>query len=114
MKSLEIEVLLAAANENQPLGLNDSEEADYDAFSIYGFDVMLTDDYKPVILEVNFSPDCTRACEVRKKFLTAMTCGKIVTKLRKQYDSQFVNNIFSVVDSRIGNLDKGLEAFTIL
>ncbi|ORY99370.1 tubulin-tyrosine ligase family-domain-containing protein [Syncephalastrum racemosum] len=87
------DVLTAAATQPEPLGLVPKEEPSYDAFSIYGFDVMLTHDYKPVILEVNFSPDCTRACE---------------------YDPNFVNNIFSVVDSRFDNVEKGLEAFTVL
>lgn len=46
------------------------------ACAIYGTDVMLRSDYSPVILEVNFSPDCTRACN---------------------YDPNFFNDIFSVV-----------------
>lgn len=56
-------VLIAASSTPQPLGLagNDSK---FDAFSVYGFDVMLTDDFKPIVVETNFSPDCTRACQV--------------------------------------------------
>lgn len=61
-----LDVLVAAASQPQPLGLlsEDNKQPEFDAFSIYGFDVMLSDDYKPVIIEVNFSPDCTRACQV--------------------------------------------------
>jgi hypothetical protein len=70
-----------------------SSNTPYKPFAVYGFDVMLTSDRKPKIIEVNFSPDCTRAC---------------------QYDSEFVNNIFSVVDGRIGHIGKALESFTIL
>ncbi|KAG0169165.1 hypothetical protein DFQ30_003893 [Apophysomyces sp. BC1015] len=87
------DVLSAAATQTQPLGLLPENEPNHDAFSVYGFDVMLTDDFKPVIVEVNFSPDCTRAC---------------------QYDPEFVNNIFGVVDGRLGHAEKGLQAFTVL
>lgn len=65
------DVLAAAANTPQPLGFatNNTGSEEYSAFSVYGFDVMLTSDFKPVLLEVNFSPDCTRACQVKKKSL---------------------------------------------
>ncbi|KAF7729632.1 hypothetical protein EC973_004005 [Apophysomyces ossiformis] len=87
------DVLSAAATQTQPLGLLPEKAPSYDAFSVYGFDVMLTDDFKPIIVEVNFSPDCTRAC---------------------QYDPEFVNNIFGLVDGRLGRTEKSLEAFTVL
>ncbi|KAI9008955.1 tubulin-tyrosine ligase family-domain-containing protein, partial [Phycomyces nitens] len=87
------DVLAAAAIQPQPLGLAPEKSPGFDAFSMYGFDVMLTDDFKPKIIEVNFSPDCTRACK---------------------YDPDFVNNIISVVDSRAGDAEKGLKAFTVL
>ncbi|KAL7310798.1 hypothetical protein PS15m_010245 [Mucor circinelloides] len=86
-------VLVAAASTPQPLGLAGRDTSKFDAFSVYGFDIMLTDDFKPVVIETNFSPDCTRAC---------------------QYDPEFVNNIFSVVDGRFGSTEKGLKAFTPL
>ncbi|KAI8641321.1 tubulin-tyrosine ligase family-domain-containing protein [Parasitella parasitica] len=87
-------VLAAAAFTPQPLGLADSDTCSkFDTFSVYGFDIMLADDFKPVVIEANFSPDCTRAC---------------------QYDPEFVNNIFSLVDSRFGTTEKGLNAFTAL
>ncbi|KAI7864374.1 tubulin-tyrosine ligase family-domain-containing protein [Spinellus fusiger] len=87
------DVLAAAAIQLQPLGLASDTSSTHDAFSIYGFDIMLTEDYKPQVIEVNFSPDCTRACK---------------------YDPEFVNNIFSLADGRLGNVEKGLESFTVL
>lgn len=87
------DVLVAAACTPQPLGLAGRDTSKFDAFSVYGFDVMLTDDFKPIVIEANFSPDCTRAC---------------------QYDPEFVNNIFSLIDGRFGTTDKGLNAFTML
>ncbi|CAO3695287.1 unnamed protein product [Umbelopsis ramanniana] len=86
------DVLSAACTQEQPLGMS-GPSTEFKPFAVYGFDVMVTSDLKPKIIEVNFSPDCTRAC---------------------QYDSDFVNNIFSVVDGRIGQIGKALEAFTIL
>ncbi|CAO3620118.1 unnamed protein product [Mucor fragilis] len=86
-------VLVAAASTPRPLGLAGSNASNFDAFSVFGFDIMLTDDFKPVVIETNFSPDCTRAC---------------------QYDPEFVNNIFSVVDGRFGSTEQGLKAFTPL
>src|SRR5262245_28871411 len=44
--------------------------------AIYGTDVMLDAEFNPIVLEVNFSPDCTRACN---------------------YDPNFFNDIFSVL-----------------
>ncbi|KAG0763242.1 hypothetical protein G6F57_010931 [Rhizopus arrhizus] len=87
------DVLSAAVSQRQPVGFDGIERPKCDTFAVYGFDIMLTDDFKPIVLEVNFSPDCTRAC---------------------QYDSQFVNNIFSVVDGRFGKVEEGLQAFTVL
>ena len=37
--------------------------------SFYGVDVMLTKDYKPIILECNFQPDCKRACDLCPTFV---------------------------------------------
>ncbi|KAI8973286.1 tubulin-tyrosine ligase family-domain-containing protein [Mycotypha africana] len=59
------DILVAATSTEQPLGLAGENAKSSNTFSLYGFDVMLTDDFKPVILEVNFSPDCTRACQVK-------------------------------------------------
>ncbi|KAI8882515.1 TTL-domain-containing protein, partial [Backusella circina FSU 941] len=86
------DVLAAAVTEQQPIGLS-AEETTFDSFGVYGFDIMLTDTFKPLVIEANFAPDCTRAC---------------------QYDPEFVNNIFSLVDGRFGTTDKGLQAFTTL
>ncbi|GAB5593508.1 hypothetical protein Unana1_08408 [Umbelopsis nana] len=85
------DVLRAACSQPQPLGMKG--KTPFKPFAVYGFDVMLTDERKPKIIEVNFSPDCTRAC---------------------QYDAEFVNNIFSVVDGRVGHIGQALEHFTIL
>lgn len=62
--SVNVDVISAAMSKDQPIGLREDPAPSYGAFSMYGIDVMLTDTYKPVILEVNFSPDCTRACQV--------------------------------------------------
>ncbi|CAM0136865.1 hypothetical protein VKS41_007450 [Umbelopsis sp. WA50703] len=86
------DVLGAACIQEQPVGLA-GPNTPYKPFAVYGFDVMVTADRKPKIIEVNFSPDCTRACS---------------------YDPEFVNNIFSVVDGRIGDIGKALESFTVL
>jgi len=37
--------------------------------SIYGIDLMITNDYQPVILECNFQPDCKRACNLCPTFV---------------------------------------------
>jgi tubulin--tyrosine ligase-like protein 12 len=58
------DVLIAASSTPQPLGLA-GRDTKFDAFSVFGFDIMLTDDFKPIVIETNFSPDCTRACQVR-------------------------------------------------
>ena len=61
---------MAAASEQQPLGLLDKNVSQsYESFGMYGFDVMLDDKYNPIIVEVNFSPDCTRACEVKNIYI---------------------------------------------
>lgn len=60
--------MIAAASTPQPLGLAGRDSSKFDAFSVYGFDIMLTDDFKPIVIETNFSPDCTRACQVRNSF----------------------------------------------
>lgn len=57
----------AAVSQAQPLGFAGGEKIEGDTFAMYGFDIMLTDDFKPVILEINFAPDCTRACQVKTK-----------------------------------------------
>jgi tubulin--tyrosine ligase-like protein 12 len=36
--------------------------------AIYGLDVMIEDNLQPKILEINFSPDCTRACKYNPEF----------------------------------------------
>jgi len=36
---------------------------------IFGVDVMLTNDYQPIILECNFQPDCKRACNLCPTFV---------------------------------------------
>ncbi|KAI9251244.1 tubulin-tyrosine ligase family-domain-containing protein [Sporodiniella umbellata] len=87
------DALNAAVMQTHPLGLAGGQPIEADTFAVYGFDIMLTSDFKPVILEINFAPDCTRAC---------------------QYDPQFVNNLFSVIDSRFEKVEQGLEAFTVL
>ncbi|RUP42994.1 tubulin-tyrosine ligase family-domain-containing protein [Jimgerdemannia flammicorona] len=65
------EIFVAAAAQPQPLGLAKLAAASppkHDSFAIYGIDVMLTEDFKPIVLGVNSSPDCTRACQVNKIF----------------------------------------------
>eukprot|EP00698_Gefionella_okellyi_P025009 TRINITY_DN9015_c0_g1_i3.p1 TRINITY_DN9015_c0_g1~~TRINITY_DN9015_c0_g1_i3.p1 ORF type:complete len:1211 (-),score=251.10 TRINITY_DN9015_c0_g1_i3:114-3746(-) len=44
--------------------------------AVYGFDVMLTSDMNPQILECNFGPDCTRACKYHPYFV----CEEAETK----------------------------------
>ncbi|KAG0254745.1 Tubulin--tyrosine ligase-like protein 12 [Actinomortierella ambigua] len=91
-------IFAAAVTKPQPEGLGGVDmKQPYEPFSIYGIDVMLKDEdgdhCQPVVVEVNFSPDCTRACK---------------------YDPDFLNNILTVVDPRAGNLDKALQAFNVL
>ena len=31
--------------------------------AVYGLDVMISEDQQPQVLEINFSPDCERACK---------------------------------------------------
>ncbi|RKP28192.1 tubulin-tyrosine ligase family-domain-containing protein [Syncephalis pseudoplumigaleata] len=81
-------VFKAAALQPAPLGFSDVP-SDKDAFAVYGIDMMLTDQLQPVLLEVNFSPDCLRAC---------------------QYEPDFVNHLISAVTGRSG-LDKAREMF---
>ena len=55
--------------------------------SLYGIDVMVTDDFKPKILEATFSPDCKRACRFNPNFFNEVfgclffNDAKNVTKL---------------------------------
>lgn len=88
-------IFAAAVVKPQPQGLGGKDKNhSYEPFSVYGIDVMLKEDScQPVVVEVNFSPDCTRACK---------------------YDPDFLNNILTVVDPRAGNLDKALNAFNVL
>jgi len=39
------------------------------AVALYGFDVMLTEELIPQILECNFGPDCNRACKYHPHFV---------------------------------------------
>ncbi|KAG0340073.1 Tubulin--tyrosine ligase-like protein 12 [Podila humilis] len=87
-------IFAAAVTKPQPEGMGPTDNLHpYEAFSVYGIDVMLKDECQPVVVEVNFSPDCTRACK---------------------YDPDFLNNILTVVDPRAGSLDKALSAFNVL
>ncbi|KAG0245627.1 tubulin-tyrosine ligase family-domain-containing protein [Mortierella sp. GBAus27b] len=87
-------IFAAAVVKSQPQGLGAQDKTNpYEPFSVYGIDVMLKDDCQPVVVEVNFSPDCTRACK---------------------YDPDFLNNILTVVDPRTGDLNKALNAFNVL
>lgn len=36
--------------------------------AVYGLDIMIDSDLQPNILEINFSPDCTRACKYNPEF----------------------------------------------
>ena len=90
------DIFAAAIVKSQPEGLGiqaNPPSNGYIPFSIYGVDVMLKGDFQPVIIEVNFSPDCTRACK---------------------YDPEFFNNILTVVEPRSGDLDKAFKDFTVL
>jgi hypothetical protein len=58
--------LAAAVTEQQPIGLS-GEETKFDSFGVYGFDIMLNDKFKPLVIEANFAPDCTRACQVKRR-----------------------------------------------
>eukprot|EP00727_Mastigamoeba_balamuthi_P006412 m51a1_g2391 hypothetical protein (1004) ;mRNA; f:727949-731590 len=60
-------VFQAAAAAKDGLGMG------YGCMAVYGIDLILTEDYHPVLEEINFSPDCTRACD---------------------YDDQFYNKVF--------------------
>ncbi|KAG0373904.1 Tubulin--tyrosine ligase-like protein 12 [Mortierella sp. AD032] len=88
-------IFAAAVCKPRPEGLGAASDKakPYEAFSVYGIDVMLKDECQPVVVEVNFSPDCTRACK---------------------YDPDFLNNILTVVEPRAGSLDKALGAFNVL
>ena len=37
--------------------------------AMYGIDLMITNDYQPIILECNFQPDCKRACNLCPTFV---------------------------------------------
>jgi tubulin--tyrosine ligase-like protein 12 len=49
-------------------GKNCPQMSDPYSRSIYGIDIMIDEDLNPRILEVNFSPDCTRACKFVPEF----------------------------------------------
>ena len=50
-------------------------------FSIYGLDVMIEkDSFEPKILEMTFSPDCTRACKYHPSFYEDIFNGIIFGK----------------------------------
>jgi len=65
-------VIVSGAQQPPPKGLGRSANQR----SVYGFDMMINDKFEPVLIECNFSPDCTRACN---------------------YDTDFYNKIFSVL-----------------
>lgn len=41
---------------------------DFNSRSIYGLDAMLDENLEPYIVEINFQPDCTRACNFVPEF----------------------------------------------
>lgn len=45
-----------------------SNKCSTNSFAVYGIDLILTHDLHPVIEEVNFDPDCTRACNYDPEF----------------------------------------------
>jgi len=49
-------------------GKNCPQMADPYSRSIYGIDIMIDEELNPRILEINFSPDCTRACKFVPEF----------------------------------------------
>jgi tubulin--tyrosine ligase-like protein 12 len=62
--------------------------------SLYGFDVMVDENFQPKLLEVNFSPDCTRG-----NFLPFDTRNTEPSYFLSacNYDKDFYNKMFSVM-----------------
>jgi tubulin--tyrosine ligase-like protein 12 len=40
----------------------------YSSRAIYGLDAMIDENYEPYVIEINFQPDCTRACNFIPEF----------------------------------------------
>ena len=40
----------------------------YNSRAIYGLDAMIDDQFEPHIIEINYQPDCTRACKFIPEF----------------------------------------------
>lgn len=71
-----LDVFVAASKQPAPLGFADlPANQSGDAFAVYGVDVMLTDQLQPVLLEVNFAPDCLRACQVSDTYFLSACIG---------------------------------------
>ena len=45
-----------------------TEACTANAYAVYGLDVLLTEDLQPRIEEINFGPDCHRACDYDPEF----------------------------------------------
>jgi tubulin--tyrosine ligase-like protein 12 len=65
-------VFVAASNNEPPYSI----EKNFQSRAIYGIDLMINEKFQPILLEINFSPDTTRACN---------------------YDPSFYNNIFTIL-----------------
>jgi len=58
--------LFFAAVKCRGLGKVNGETAN--AYAVYGIDLLLTEDLEPMIEEINFGPDCHRACDYDPEF----------------------------------------------
>lgn len=82
-------IFIAASSADPPNGLANNIQCR----AMYGIDLMINEKFEPEILEVNFNPDCTRACN---------------------YDPQFFDNVFSVLFLKEEEKSPWLDAVTKL
>ena len=59
---MKVKNVLLLASKDCPQMIN------YNSRAIYGLDAMIDENLEPYIIEINYQPDCTRACKFIPEF----------------------------------------------
>jgi len=68
IKRVLAELFYAACEVGHIAGAGSPEGCTVDSFAVYGIDLLLTQDLRVKLEEINFGPDCTRACNYDDQF----------------------------------------------